>query len=319
VQRTQTVTIHDVFTFPIAPFVGFPAGKSVDATLPTHEGTPPFTLAMSSGALTSGLAFAPNSLHVTGTATPGPSSAFELDGVDVAGSSDHVATRAVVAVELTGKKIPASLAAGVDACGWWFDAVEGSTVTFAVATGKKQPKRALTGAFLAPDRSLVTTGKIVGRLGGVSASKLVCPTSGRYYFIASSDAAGGPATQLVGTASVALPKSGKGLDKTFRSSDTTTIEFGAVPGSTATVKFAGDKKATLVAKVVAIFDPTGAQVSPAGLVKATATGGTLTLPLTTGGTWKVVLGATSQNGTPGKLTYSYALKQRKGAVYSSAE
>jgi hypothetical protein len=320
VQRTQTVVIHDVLTLPIAPFVGFAAGKTVDATLPTHEGTPPFTLTMSSGALTSGLSFAPNSLHVTGTATPGPSSAFELDGADVAGSADHVATRAVVAVELTGKKIPANLAAGVDACGWWFDAVEGSTVTFAVATAKGQPKRALTGAFLAPDRSLVTTGKLVGKLGAVAASRMICPTSGRYYFVASSDDAAGLATQLVGTATVALPKAGHGLNKTFAPNATTTIELGAVPGSTATVKFAGDKKATLVAKVVSVTDPNGVAVpgvTLATLIKSTPTGGVLTLPMPVGGTWTVVLGATSQSGTPGKLTYSYAIKQMKGAVYSA--
>jgi hypothetical protein len=318
--RTEIVTIHDVFNVPIAPFVGFPAGKTVDATLPTHEGTPPFTLTMSSGALTSGLSFAPNTLHVTGTATLGPSSAFELDGVDVAGSADHVATRAVVAVELTGKKIPASLAAGVDACGWWFDAVEGSKVSFAVATAKGQPKRALTGALLAPDRSLVTGGKVVGKLGAVAASKFVCPTSGRYYFVASSDDAAGLATQLVGTAIVALPKAGHGLNKTFAPNDTTTIELGAVPGSTATVKFAGDKKATLVAKVVSITDPNGVAVpgvTLATLIKSTPTGGVLTLPMPVGGTWTVVLGATSTTNQPGRLSYSYAIKQMKGAVYSA--
>jgi hypothetical protein len=316
VTRTQTVTIHDVFKFPIAPFVGFPAGKSLDATFPTHEGTPPFTLTMSSGALTPGLALAPNSLHVTGTATAGPSSAFELDGVDVAGSADHVATRAVVAVEITGKKIAADLAAGVDACGWWFDAVEGSIVTFAVATSKGMPKRALTGAFLAPDRSLVATGKFVVRLGGVSASKLVCPTSGRYYFVASTTDTG-LATQLLGTATIKLPRAGKGLDKAFKPSATTTIEFGAVPGSTATVKFAGDKKATLIAKVVAVYSPTGAKVSTAGLIKPTATGGTLKMPLDTGGTWTIVIGAASQSGIPGKLSYSYSVAQKKGAAYSA--
>jgi hypothetical protein len=315
-QRMQTVTIHDVFKMPIAPFVCFPAGRTVDATLPTHGGTPPFTLTMSSGALTPGLAFAPNSLHVVGTATPGPSSAFELDGVDVAGSADHVPTRAVVAVQITGKKIPADLASGVDACGWWFDAVEGSTVTFSVATAKGAAKRALTGAFLAPDRSLVATGKIVGKLGAVAASKLVCPQSGRYYFVGSTTDVG-LATQLLGTATVTLPKAGKGLNKTFAPKATTTIEFGAVPGSTATVHFAGDKKATLVAKIVAVLDPAGTPVAFVEYVRATALGGTLTMPLATGGTWTVVLGATSTSGVPGKLTYSYSLKQLRGSVYSA--
>jgi hypothetical protein len=43
----------------------------------------------------------------------------------------------------------------------------------------------------------------------------------------------------------------------------------------------------------------------------------LTLPMPVGGTWTVVLGATSQHGTPGKFAYSYVVKQRKGAVYSA--
>jgi hypothetical protein len=319
VQRTQTVTIHDVFKLPIAPFVGFPAGKSVDATLPTHEGTPPFTLTMSSGALPAGLSFAPNSLHVTGTASLGPSTQFSLDGVDVAGSADHVAERAVVAVAMNGKKTPADLALQTDACGWWFDAVEGSTMAFTAATAKGRAKRGLSGTLLAPDRRAVLGGRGGGGTGLIVASKLVCPLSGRYYFVALATD-NGPATQLLGTATVKLPKSGKGLNKTFAPSATTTIEFGAVPGSTATVKFAGDKRATLVAKVVSVTDPNGVAipgVTLATLIKPTPTGGTLTLPLPVGGTWKVVLGATSTTGTPGKLTYSYALKQLKGALYSA--
>jgi len=316
VQRNQTVVIHDVFKFPIAPFVGFAAGKTIDATLPTHEGTPPFTLSMSSGALTSGLSFAPNSLHVTGTASLGPSSAFELDGVDVAGSEDHVATRAVVAVAMNGKKTPASLVAGTDACGWWFDAVAGSTVTFSVATAKGGAQRALTGTLLAPDRSSVLGGKITNRTGAIAASKLVCPESGRYCFVASTTDMG-TAAQLLGTLTVALPKSGKGSFKTFAPTATTTIEIGAVPGSTATLKFAGDKKQQLVAKIVSVLDPTGAPVIFQGLVKPTALGGSIALPLPIGGTWTIVLGATSATGTSGKFAFSYALAQKKGALYSA--
>jgi len=316
VQRTQTVVIHDVFKLPIAPFVGFPVGKAIDVTLPTHEGTPPFTLTMTSGALTSGLTFAPNSLHVTGTANAGPSSAFELDGVDVAGSADHVATRAVVAVAMNGKKTPADLAAGTDACGWWFDAVEGSTVTFSVATAKGQPKRALTGALIAPDRNLVTMGKIVGRTGSIAGSRLICPVSGRCYFIASS-ADAGAATQLAGTLTVTPPRAGKGSFKSFAPTATTTIEVGALAGATLKLTFAGDKKATLVAKIVAVLDPSGVAQPFVPSVKPTATGGVLTMQLATGGTWTVVLGATTTSNANGKLTYSYSLKQPKGATYSA--
>jgi hypothetical protein len=43
----------------------------------------------------------------------------------------------------------------------------------------------------------------------------------------------------------------------------------------------------------------------------------LTLLLPVGGTWKIVLGATSTTNAPGKLTYSYAIKQKRDGVYSA--
>jgi hypothetical protein len=313
---SQTVVIHDVLKLPLPAFVGFPADRPVDVTLPTHEGTPPFTLSMTAGALPTGLAFGPNSLHVTGTAAPG-SSALELDGVDVAGSADHVATRAVAAVQLVGKTTTADLAAGEDACGWWFDAVAGSTVGFSVKTVRGQTKRALTGVVLAPDRGVVATGKVKSGLGFATGANLVCPQSGRYYLIASSTDAG-PATQLTGAVAVAPPKSGKATFKTFAPSDETTIEVGAFPGATLVLKFGGDKRKALTARLVSVTDPSGAPVpSVADFVKPNAVGGTLTLTLPTAGTWTIVLAATSGSGEPGKLTWSYSVKQPKGATYSA--
>ena len=159
----------------------------------------------------------------------------------------------------------------------------------------------------------------MGLTGIPPGSKLICPQSGRYYFIASSTDAGA-ATQLLGTLTVKLPTSGKGSFKTFAPSATTTVEIGAVPGSTATLKFTGDKRATLVAKVVSITDPNGVPVPPqtlATFVKPSAIGGTLTLPMPVGGTWTVVLGATTTSGTSGKFGYSLTIKQLKGATYSA--
>jgi hypothetical protein len=315
VQRTQTVTIHDVLKLAVAPFVGFPLGKPAETTLPTTGGTPPFTLAMTSGELPSGLVFDPNSFHVTGTLTAGPSSAFELDGVDVAGSTDHVATRGVVAHPSSGKNVVADLVTGEDACGWWFDAVEGSTVSFTATTAKGHVKRVLAGLVLAPDRSAVLTGKIKTKLGSLTGSGFLCPASGRYYVIASST--DGEATQLLGNVHVAPPKAGKSKIAVFAPVDTTTVEVGALSGATLTLKFAGEKKTGLVAKVVSVTDPTGTQVPFVASVKATAIGGTLTMALPVGGTWTIVLGATSTNGNPGKLSYSYAVKQPKGVTYSA--
>jgi putative Ig domain-containing protein len=315
VSRSETVTIHDVLKIALPAYVGFPAGRAVDATLPTHEGTPPFTLSMSAGALPDGLAFAPNSLHVTGAAAAQRSVALELDGVDVAGSADHVRTRAVAAVATDVLNAPAELAAGGDACGWWFDAVQGSAVSFKAKTVKGRVKRLLAGAVLAPDRSEVTTAKVKGKMGGLSVTKLVCSESGRYYVIAASTE--GEATQLLGNAVVTPPKSSKAKLADFAPAATTTVEVGALPGAALTLKFKGDKKQQLTPKVVSVTDPDGTAVAFASNVVTDGVSGTLTMTLPEGGTWTIVLGATSATGTPGKLSYSYKLVQPKDAAYSA--
>jgi hypothetical protein len=314
-QRSRTVTINDELTIPVASFVGFALGKAVDAPLPTAGGTEPFTLTVPSGSLPAGLAFDAGTFRVTGTATAGPSSAFELDAIDVAGSADHVATRGVIASPASGKNVPGDLVAGIDACGWWFDAVQGSKVSFTVATAKKRAKRTLIGTVLAPDRSAVLTGRIKAKLGSLTGSGFLCPESGRYYVIASSDA--GDATQLLGNVKVVPPSKGSAKLPEFQPSDTTTLEVGALPGAVLKLKFAGDKKKGLVAKIVSVTDPDGTPVVFAPSVKANALGGTLTMTLPVGGTWTVVVGATSSNGTPGKLATSYTVKQPKGVTYSA--
>jgi hypothetical protein len=315
ISRSETVTIHDVLKIGVAPYVGFPAGRAVEASLPTREGTPPFTLARTSGALPEGLALAPGTFDVTGTADPQPSVTLELDAVDVAGSADHITTRAIVAVAADIPNAPADLAAGDDACGWWFDAVQGSAVSFKAKTAKGRVKRLLTGAVLAPDRSEVLTAKVKGKLGGVSVSRLVCPLSGRYCVIAASDA--GEATQLLGSVGVKPPKSGKAKLVDFAPTATTEIEVGALPSATLTLKFKGDKKQQLTPKVVSVTKPDGTPVVFGGNVVVDGFNATLTMTLPEGGTWTIVVGATSATGTPGKLSYSYKLAQPKDAAYSA--
>jgi hypothetical protein len=315
ISRSELVVIHDVLKLVVARYVGFPMARSLDLRLPTTGGTPPFTLTMPVGALPEGLAFAPGTFHVTGTAAAQPSVTLELDGVDVAGSADHVATRAVVAVATDASNAPTELAAGEDACGWWFDAVQGSTVSFKAKTAKGAVKRLLTGAVLAPDRSEVTTAKVKGKLGGLSVSKLVCPLSGRYYVIAAST--DGEATQLVGSVAVAVPKSGKAKLVDFAQTATTTVEVGAMPGAVLTLKMKGDKKQQLTPKVVSVTKPDGTPVVFGGNVVVDGFNATLTMTFAEGGTWTIVVGATSATGTPGKLSYSYKLAQPKDAAYSA--
>jgi hypothetical protein len=315
VTHDTTVTIHDVLTIPIARYVAFAAGRALDVGLPTSGGTPPFTLTMPSGALPDGLAMAPGTFDVTGTAGPQPSVTLEMDAIDVAGSSDHITTRAVVAAAADVPNAPADLAAGDDACGWWFDAVKGSAVSFKAKTAKGAVKRLLAGAVLAPDRSEVLTAKVKGKLGGLSVSKLVCPLSGRYYVIAASDA--GEATQLLGNVAVAPPKAGKAKLVDFAQTATTTVEVGALPGAVLTLKMKGDKKQQLTPRVVSVTKPDGTPVVFGGNVVVDGFNAILTMTFAEGGTWTIVVGATSATGTPGKLSYSYKLAQPKDAAYSA--
>jgi hypothetical protein len=315
VSRSEQVVIHDVLKLVIARYVGFPMARGLDLRLPTTGGTPPFTLTTPVGALPDGLAFAPGTFDVTGTAAAQPSVTLELDAVDVAGSADHVATRAVVAVAADVPNAPAALAAGEDACGWWFDAVQGSAVSFKVKTAKGAVKRLLTGAVLAPDRSEVLTATVKGKLGGLSVSKLVCPLSGRYYVVAASDA--GEATQLLGNVGVKLPKSGKAKLVDFTQTATTEVEVGALPGAVLTLKMKGDKKQQLTPKVVSVTKPDGTPVVFGGNVVTDGFNATLTMTFAEGGTWTVVVGATSATGTPGKLSYSYKIAQPKDVAYSA--
>jgi hypothetical protein len=316
-QRSQLLTINEVFKLPPAPFVGFTADRAVDVVLPTTGGTQPFTLTTIAGGLPAGLSFAPNSLHVTGTPVSGQASSFlTIHGVDFAGSSDQLDYRAVVARQIAGRNIPAGLANGPDACGWWFDAVAGSTVTFSVKTARGSTLRSLEGTLVAPDSTVVTSGVIRSGTGLIRAARLVCPTSGRYFFFASTNSPG-LSSHLLGTIVVATKRVGRSVRKDYAPDETTTFEIGALPGSTTTLRFAGDRRATLVAKVVSVTDPDGVEVPTAALVKSTPVGGTLTLPMPVGGTWKIVLGATTTSGAPGRFTYSYVVKQAKGAVYSA--
>ncbi len=312
----QTVVFHDAFKVAVAPFLAFPAGRAVDVELPTSGGTPPFATATSAGALPEGLAFDAGTLHVVGTALPQSSVPLTIEGTDAAGSSDRVATWAVVAVEAQRRSVPATLSAGTDACGWWFDAVAGSRVSFVAVTAPRRPKRALAGVLLAPDRSVLAGGRIVALRGKLAASGFVCPTSGRYCFVASA-ADSGPATRLLGTAVVVPPKSGAGSFARFDPGTTTSVQFGAAPGTTLVLKFGGDRSRLFGARVVELVDPDGRPIPVAAYVKSGTYGGVLKMRIGVGGTWTIVFGAESKTGKPGALTYSYVLKPKRGAVYSA--
>jgi len=116
---------------------------------------------------------------------------------------------------------------------------------------------------------------------------------------------------------VALPRSGKGSAQDLLANDQTSVRFGALDGSTVVVKFAGDPKTKLAARVFAVVSPQGYPFEFADHVKSTSFGGTLTMQLPFGGTWTVVLRAVSTNGGSGQVKYSYVVRQKKGSVYAA--
>ena len=87
------------------------------------------------------------------------------------------------------------LAAGASACGFYFDLVKGSTAVFTASTvktpGKRAKPRALHATTLDKDGHtvLIEPSSKAGK-GKVSSGKFTAPSTGRFYFVVSSDDGG---------------------------------------------------------------------------------------------------------------------------------
>ena len=307
----QHFVVNPELTFVLGEFFAVPLGKALDRPGPYEGGTAPFTFAATQGTLPDGIGFAPGEFRFVGTPTTAGSAKFTLEGADVAGSSATSETTGVVC----GPFGDAALAAGDAACGFWFDAVQGTSVSISVKTAKKQAKRALRLEVLAPDGSTAIPVSVKTKTGSASVSPFLAPTSGRFYCVVASDA--GDATQLTGSVKLKLPKKGKGDtgDTPFPPSASLTVEVGAVGGASLTLTAKPAKGSSVALRYPYLVAPDGAVTSlTADDVTESKGAISFTRVLPTSGTWKIVLAL--KPGPSGTFGYSYKIQQPKGAVYS---
>lgn len=307
----QSLVINPELLLEVGEFLAFAQGKPLAGRCPFTGGTAPYTLNVAAGALPAGVLVAPGDLCFTGAAALPGSSPLLLDGIDVAGSTSTVQTLGVVCVAFGFTPLQSDAAA----CGFWFDAVQGSAASVAVSTVRKQPKRALRLVVTGPDGTTEIAAVVKSGVGKASLSRFIAPVSGRFYCVIASDA--GAATQLAAKGRVAAPKSGAGVNgtETFVSGDELAVEIGALAGAKLTFAAKPDKSG-LQMTAVRLTDPTGASL-PLDAGDVVEKKGTITIKktLAISGTWTLVLGA--KPGPQGHFKYKYQVKEPKKVVYSA--
>lgn len=296
----------------LGEFVAFARNKNVNRPAGFVGGTAPYTATIADGSTPAGItAEGGPALSFTGSATTPGSTPFNFTGSDVAGSGETTSVLGVVCLPLGS----ADLAFGASACGFYVDAVQGSTVSVGVKTVAKQAKRSLRIAMLDMDGTTELSSKSKNGKGSASISGFVAPATGRYYCVVASD--DGAATQLVATAKVVADKSGGGNNgpNNFVAGKTFAAEVGALAGAQLSFTATPDGSG-LALKAIYLIDPNGTIVTfDAGDVVAKGKGVSITHTLNVTGTWQVLLGALP--GPQGHFNYSFKLKQPKGVTYSA--
>ncbi len=313
VSRAFSVRMNEALSLGDEQFLALPLGRSARAFDRATGGTAPIAYTVLGGAVPDGMTLTPGGFVLDGVATVAGSGVLHVRGTDIAGSSDEREFTTVVCAPAEEAKAEVALAAGQPACGYFFDAAAGSSLKFKVRTAKKQPKRALHAVLLGPAGVSVAGGKFKDGTGKASFSKVIAPSSGRYFVVLVSG--DGLDTTLVATARVKPQKKAKGEFTDITEDSTEDILVGALAGARATLKLKGDRKRSLVPKVVALFDPDGGVVSLAGLVSTQGNKATLVVDLPRDGTWTIRVGA--EPGASGAVKWSLKVKQPKGAVFNA--
>jgi hypothetical protein len=308
----QVFVVNPALTFQFGEFFALPAGRALDRPAPYSGGTAPFTFTTTQGSFPAGIDFAPGEFRFVGTPAAPGGTHFKLEASDVAGSTATTETTGVVCAQI-GESSP--LGADSSACGFWFDAVQGTSVSIAVKTAKKQPKRVLRVVMVGSDGSTTIPAPAKGGKGKASVSKFLAPSTGRYFCIVASDA--GPATALTATGKLVLPKKGAGDtgENVFVPGHKLNVEIGVLAGATVTFSAKPDKTSGLEVRTQYLMDPAGTAIAfPPGEVVESKGGISFKHVFATSGTWTIVLGA--KNGPSGTFKYTYTVKQPKGGVYS---
>jgi hypothetical protein len=309
-------TVNDTLKSHIGDFLAVPYNKALNRPAPYAGGTAPYTATVDEGLMPHGVSFAPGELTLVGTADVPGSYPVQITAKDIALSAATSQSTGVCCTPL-GSTTPLALGAG--ACGFYLDAVQGSTVTIAVKTAPKQAKRLLRAAVLDTDGTTILDTNAKGGKGKAGV-KFVAPSSGRFFFVLASDT--GDASSLVGVGKVTATKSGAGQDPdiNFVAGKQYAVKFGALAG--AKITFVGKPdRSGLALRALYMLDPNGNIVTIAP-TEVTERNGTVTVKKTLptsdtenlSGTWKLVIGALP--GPQGHFTYSYRVTEPKGGAYS---
>jgi hypothetical protein len=306
---TVAFTVNDFMRDHSDEFVAFPWNKSVSRPCPFTGGTAPFAFTVDEGTLPEGLEVGTvPRLAFTGTPTNPGSTPLKLVATDVAASTATADVTTVVCVPsgTTG------LALGAAACGFYVDALQGSTVAVTVVTQKKQPSRLLRALVLDSDGfTPVEGGKLKVGKGKASLTGFVAPHTGRFYFVVASGE--GDATRLTGTTKVALPKTvAGGSDGTVSPGDApVVVSFSALEGATLTFTVKPDKSGAQW-DATYIISPNDEYVALDDAdLKFKGGGFSFTRTLDVSGDWRVLVVA--KPGASGTFTSTAKLKQPKGA------
>jgi hypothetical protein len=294
-------------------YAAFAFDKEISQKAAYTGGTAPYTATVTTGALPHNVQFADGELRYTGHPDLPGSFHFGLKAADVAGSFDTDDITGVVCVPFG----TTTLGAGESAAGFYFDAVEGSTVNINVKTVARQPKRVLTPVLFDTNGATpIESARVRGGNGKAGLSNFVVPVTGRYYFVVGTTGEG-EGTQLVATGKVTGQRgdSGNSGDAIFSAGQTLIVDVGALAGAemTFTVRPGNSDIRPLA---LYMYDPNGQVVHFENGEATYASNGTVTIKKTlpTSGTWLVYIGA--NNGTQGRFNYSFKLAQPHDVVYS---
>jgi hypothetical protein len=309
-------TVNDTLKSHVGEFLAVPYDKPLSREAPFAGGTAPFTTSIDEGLMPHGISFAPDELRLVGTADIPGSYPVQITATDIALSDDTAQTTGVTCVPF-GADTPLALGAG--AAGFYFDAVQGSTVAIAVKTAPKSPKRLLRGQVLDTDGTTVIETRAKGGKGKASV-KFVAPSTGRFFFVVASDT--GDATTLVGNGKITAPTVGKGEnpDPNFVAGKQYAVRFGALAGARLTFVGKPDKSG-LALRALYLLDPEDNIVQFAD-GEVTEKKGTITVKKTLptsetqnlSGTWRMIVGA--YPGAQGHFTYSFKIVEPKGGAYA---
>ena len=307
----QAVEIHPEVAVDLGEFVPFPLDGTTDVARGRTGGTPPYSVALESGALPEGIALDASEVRFSGTAiTPG-STRFRVGATDVAGSSDGHDATAVVCVPLDEEgAATAALASGDSACGVFVDAVLGSGLTASVRTERGRPKRSLRLVAMTTD-GVLPPAKIRAGNGRANASGVVAPDTGRTYFVV--HAAEGADTDLAFRVAVKPPPRFRGVVPDLGGGALSEIAFGALDGAELAFVARAPRRSGVDLHFGRVTAPDGSAVPLDGLVTPGKGSVALATTLRGSGTWRVRLRATGAE--PADVKWKVALRQPRGVVY----